>query len=49
MSVNIFGAATGGNKISEHDQKFKTLSINLASKLNKSGDNMEGDLLLNSA
>ena len=48
MSVNIFGAARG-SKISENDQKFKTLSLNLASKLNKSGDSMEGDLFINSA
>ena len=46
MSVNIFGAA-GGRKIShDTDQKFKTLSTNLALKLNKSGDNMTGDLKL---
>ena len=48
MAVNIFGAARG-SKISENDQKFKTLSLNLASKLNKSGDRMEGDLFMNSA
>ena len=53
MSVNIFGAGritatTGG--ISENiDEKFKTLSTNLTSKLNKSGDSMEGDLFMNSA
>ena len=43
MAVNIFGAARG-NKISENDQKFKTLSLNLASKLDKSGGNVDGDL-----
>jgi hypothetical protein len=46
MSVNIFGAA-GSSKIpTDNDQKFKTLSTNLALKLNKSGDNMTGDLKL---
>ena len=48
MTVNIFGAARG-SKISENDQKFKTLSLNLASKLNKSGDSMEGDFFIKSA
>ena len=43
MSVNIFGTARG-NKISENDQKFKTLSLNLTSKLDKSGGNVDGDL-----
>ena len=43
MAVNIFGAARG-NKISENDQKFKTLSLNLASKLDKSGGIVDGDL-----
>ena len=43
MSVNIFGA--GGNSKSTHniDQKFKTLSSNLASKVNKVGDSITGD------
>jgi hypothetical protein len=53
MSVNIFGAAAGAGRISHDnfyiDQKFKTLSTNLTTKLNKSGDKMTGDLLLNSA
>jgi hypothetical protein len=52
MSVNIFGGS-GGSKISQNkfyiDEKFKTLSTNLASKVNKSGDTIVGDLLLNSA
>ena len=42
MSVNIFG---GSNKIrTDTDQKFRTLSTNLALKMNKSGDVMTGDL-----
>ena len=46
MGVNVFGAA-GSSKIStDNDQKFKTLSTNLALKLNKSGDSMTGDLKL---
>jgi hypothetical protein len=48
MTVNIFGGAGGNSKISHDkfyiDQKFKTLSTNLALKLNKSGDTMTGDL-----
>lgn len=47
MGVSIFGEA-GGRKILHDkfyiDQKFKTLTTNLASKLNKSGDTMVGDL-----
>jgi len=47
MSVDIFGSS--GSKSSSIDknyvdQKFKTLSNNLATKINKSGDNMTGDL-----
>ena len=46
MGVNIFGA--GGNSKSSHniDQKFKTLSSNLASKVNKVGDSINGDLYI---
>jgi hypothetical protein len=47
MGVNIFGTAS---KISQDkfyiDEKFKTLSANLATKLNKAGDIMTGDLKL---
>ena len=48
MSVNIFGSSgskfsTGCNK-RYVDQKFSTLSSNLASKINKSGDTVSGDL-----
>jgi len=49
MTINIFGAASS-SKISHDkfyiDQKFKTLSTNLATKLNKAGDKMTGDLKL---
>jgi hypothetical protein len=47
MSVNIFGATSkfsSGVNNSYIDQKFKTLSTNLASKVNKLGDSMTGDL-----
>jgi len=47
MSVNIFGSS-GKSSISVNkryvDQKFTTLSTNLASKVNKSGDSLTGDL-----
>ena len=50
MSVNIFGAGRIAPRISENiGEKFKTLSLNLASKLDKSGGVMTGDLLLNSS
>ena len=50
MSVNIFGssgASSGANVSSGSnnkyvDQKFKTLRINLATKINKSGDTLTG-------
>jgi hypothetical protein len=49
MTINIFGAASN-SKISHDkfyiDQKFKTLSANLATKLNRAGDRMTGDLKL---
>jgi len=47
MSVNIFGSS---GKFSHNinkryvDQKFTTLSTNLASKVNRSGDSLTGDL-----
>jgi len=49
MSVNIFGSSGGGKSSSDVnkkyvDQKFVTLSANLATKVNKSGDVMSGDL-----
>ena len=48
MSVNIFGSS-GGNRSSVGnnkyvDQKFATLSTNLATKVNNSGDTVSGDL-----
>ena len=47
MSVNIFGssgmALTSSND-KNVDQKFITLSTNLATKVNKAGDNITGDL-----
>jgi hypothetical protein len=47
MGVNIFG---GASKISQDkfyiDEKFKTLSANLALKVNKMGDILTGDLKL---
>src|SRR5277367_3924065 len=49
MSVNIFGLS-GGSRLSSDvdkkyvDQKFATLSTNLATKVNKSGDIMSGNL-----
>ena len=49
MSVNVFGSS-GGAKISSDvnkkyvDQKFVTLSTNLATKVNKSGDTISGNL-----
>jgi hypothetical protein len=49
MGVNIFGAAGSSRFSHDNDHKFKTLSTNLALKLNKSGDTMTGDfnILLN--
>ena len=50
MSVNIFGSSgTILNDVNNRyvDQKFTTLSINLTSKVNKSGDIISGDLLAN--
>jgi hypothetical protein len=47
MSVNIFGAAAAGGISRDNfyiDQKFKTISTNLVSKLNKCGDSMTGNL-----
>ena len=52
MSVNIFGstgASSAGNASSGSnnryvDQKFKTLSANLATKVNKTGDTISGNL-----
>ena len=49
MSVNIFGASGGGRLSSDVDkkyvnQKFATLSTNLATKVSKSGDTLQGDL-----
>src|SRR5208337_3959332 len=48
MSVNIFGSSgkhvpSGLNK-DYVDQKFKTLSTNLATKVDKTGDTMSGSL-----
>ena len=49
MSVNIFGLS-GGSRLSSDvdkkyvDQKFATLSTNLATKASKSGDTLQGDL-----
>jgi hypothetical protein len=48
MSVNIFGSC-GANVSSDSnnkyvDQKFKTLSANLATKVNKTGDTISGNL-----
>ena len=49
MSVNIFGLS-GGSRLSSDvdkkyvDQKFVTLSTNLATKASKSGDTLQGDL-----
>src|SRR5271155_319828 len=48
MSVNIFGS-NGANDSSALnnkyvDQKFKTLSANLATKVNKTGDTISGNL-----
>lgn len=47
MSVNVFGSS-GGDKsslgVKYIDQKFVTLSTNLATKVNKSGDDISGDL-----
>jgi hypothetical protein len=48
MSVNIFGSSGGDGKIEVDkkyvDQKFTTLSSNLATKVNRSGDTISGDL-----
>jgi hypothetical protein len=47
MSVNIFGGSGKfSNSVNKRyvDQKFTTLSTNLASKVNKSGDSVLGDL-----
>ena len=53
MSVNIFGSSGSGDRSSGAcdavdkkyvDQKFATLSTNLATKVNKSGDAMSGNL-----
>ena len=49
MGVSIFGGGEAGDRKISHDKfyidhKFKTLSANLALKLNKSGDQMTGDL-----
>src|SRR5271163_656776 len=49
MSVNIFGLS-GGSRLSSDvdkkyvDQKFATLSTNLATKASKFGDTLQGDL-----
>jgi hypothetical protein len=49
MSVNIFGSS-GASSISSGtnnkyvDQKFKTLSANLATKVDKTGDSISGNL-----
>jgi len=52
MSVNIFGSSGGGRLSSDVDkkyvdQKFATLSTNLATKVSKSGDIMAGELDMN--
>ena len=52
MSVNIFGSSGGGRLSSDVDkkyvdQKFATLSTNLATKVSKSGDIMTGELDMN--
>jgi hypothetical protein len=48
MSVNIFGssrsAQSSGSNREYIDQKFSTLSTNLATKVNKSGDSLSGNL-----
>ena len=49
MSVDIFGSSgtfPHDVNIEYVDQKFTTLSTNLTSKVNKSGDNISGDLKL---
>ena len=49
MSVNIFGSSGtsfNGGSNTYVDQKFTTLSTNLASKVDKSGDIISGDLKL---
>ena len=49
MSVNIFGSSgtfSHGVNSGYVDQKFATLSTNLTSKVNKSGDIISGDLKL---
>jgi hypothetical protein len=52
MSVNIFGSSGGGRLPSDVDkqyvdQKFATLSTNLATKASKFGDTLQGDLNMN--
>src|SRR5580698_4266048 len=49
MSVNIFGSSGGegessGTNTKCVDQKFATLTTNLATKVNKAGDTISGDL-----
>jgi len=48
MSVNIFGSSgtssSSGANNKYVDQKFKTLSANLATKVNKTGDTISGNL-----
>src|SRR5580698_2902751 len=49
MSVNIFGSSGGegessGTDTKYVDQKFATLTTNLATKVNKAGDTVSGDL-----
>ena len=48
MSVNIFGSSgenvSSGSNNKYVDQKFKTLSANLATKVNKTGDTISGNL-----
>src|SRR5271155_5229763 len=49
MSVNIFGSSGASNASSGLnnkyvDQKFRTLSANLATKVNKTGDTISGNL-----
>ena len=51
MSINIFGSSGGGGGYQSSgvdqkyvDHKFATLNTNLATKVNKNGDLMSGDL-----
>ena len=51
MSVNIFGSSGDANKSSGVDkkyvdQKFITLSTNLATKIGKSGDTVSGNIIM---